>query len=200
MDAFIELFLTLFFLLTPFFVLSVFLGMTANWDAPRRRALALRTTAAVLVICLLLFFAGNALFAVLGITVDAFRVGAGALLFLAAADMVRGRDEPSATNQAGEAIAVVPLAIPITVGPGTTGALLVLGAERSDLATTMARCAALAAAVAAVGLILLAGSAMRRALGAAGMAVLSRLSGLFLAALAAQMVMIGARNLLAAPA
>jgi len=199
MDAFIELFLTLFFLLTPFFVLSVFLGMTATWEAPRRRALALRTTAAVLVICLLLFFAGNALFAVLGITVDAFRVGAGALMFLAAADMVRGRDQPAPTSDAGEAIAVVPLAIPITVGPGTTGALLVLGAERSDLATTLTRCAALAAAVVAVGVILLAGSAMRRALGGAGMAVLSRLSGLFLAALAAQMVMLGARNLLAAP-
>ena len=196
MDAFSETFLTFFFLLTPFFVLSVFLGLTADWEAGRRRALALRTTAAVLLICLLLFFFGNRLFSVLGITLDAFRVGAGALMFLAAARMVQGAAGPPGEAGEGEALAVVPLAIPITVGPGTTGALLVLGAETHGVSAVLVRCGALAAAVGAVGLILVAGGGIRRALGAAGMAIFSRLSGLFLAALAAELVLTGARNVL----
>jgi multiple antibiotic resistance protein len=196
MNDFGDTFLKFFFLLTPFFVLSVFLGLTADWDAGRRRMLALRTTAAVLAVCLLLFFFGNRLFSVLGITLDAFRVGAGALLFLTAARMVQGASPPQREEAEGGALAVVPLAIPITVGPGTTGALLVLGAETHGFTAVTVRCGALALAVVAVGLLLVAAGAIRRAIGVAGMAIFSRLSGLFLAALAAELILVGARNVL----
>src|SRR4051812_46086850 len=125
MSYFFEIFIRFFFLLTPFFVLSVFVGLTDRWAPIERKRLAVKVSLWVMAVCLVLFFFGNALFSVLGITLDAFRVGAGALLFISAVRMVHGiRDEPrlEASGEVSDAgIAVVPLAIPVTVGPGTTG-------------------------------------------------------------------------------
>src|SRR5690554_4059316 len=117
-------FLRFFFLLTPFFVLSMFLAMTAGWRPAARRLLAVRVISAVGVLCAGLLLFGEYVFAVFGITIDAFRVGAGALLFLSGLSLSRGQS----TQVSGDKhdIAVVPLAIPITVGPATTGTLLVI--------------------------------------------------------------------------
>ena len=86
---------------------------------------------------------------------------------------------------------MVPLAIPILVGPATTGTLLVMGAELNAVAAKAIGCLALLLAVACVGVVLLAGSYIERWLGTRGIAILSRLTGLVLAAIAAQMVMTG---------
>ena len=61
--------------------MAVFIALTENEEVPARHRLAIRITLAVIVISLILLFAGQAIFEVLGITVDAFRIGAGALLF-----------------------------------------------------------------------------------------------------------------------
>ena len=124
----VSIWIKLFFLLTPFFVLSIFLSLTQDLSSGQRRRSALWLTIDVVIICLVLYFLGNAIFSVFGITLDAFRIGAGALLFLSAVDLVRGAENPLQREEPGSFI-VVPLAIPITVGPATTGALLVMGAE-----------------------------------------------------------------------
>jgi multiple antibiotic resistance protein len=137
-----------------------------------------------------LFFAGNQIFSLFGITLNAFRIGAGALLFLSAVGMVQGYSTSAGSNP-HDTIAVVPLAIPIIVGPATTGTLLVLGAELNGVMAKGLGCLALLLAVACIGVVLLLGSLIQRSLGNRGIVILSKLTGLILAALAAQMIMTG---------
>lgn len=193
---FLSVWLKFFFLFTPFFALSMFMSMTAAYEEPRRRRLALQVSGAVGVCCLVLFFFGNAIFAVFGMTLDAFRVGAGALLFLSAVGLVQA-NPAAAPAGPDEDIAVVPLAMPVIVGPATTGTLLVLGAEISDPVQKSLGCAALLLAVISVGTILLLASLIERAVGRRGLNILSKITGLVLAALAAQMIMTGVRHALA---
>lgn len=194
----LEVFLKFFFLLTPFFALSVFLTYTQELTPGQRRQLAVKVTAAVLVTCFVLLLFGNFLFAVFGITVDSFRIGAGGLLFIAAVNLVQGRYEDT-RRQAGEDIAVVPLAIPVTVGPATTGALLVMSAESQDKVRMLISAIGLTAAVLAVGLILALASQIKNWVGERGIQIISKLTGVVLAAMAAQMVFTGIRNILRAP-
>ncbi|MFH1008497.1 MAG: MarC family protein [Candidatus Latescibacterota bacterium] len=187
--------LRFFFLFTPFFALTMFLSTTKAYAEPQKRKLAVQVTCAVTVLCLSLFFFGKVVFAIFGITLDAFRVGAGALLFLSAVRLVGAKQEPAIHNP-HEDIAVVPLAIPVVVGPATVGALLVLGGEIPDAAQRALGCVALVLAAATMGLILFLGSGIERALGRKGINILSKITGLVLAALAAQMMLTGVQHFL----
>ncbi len=183
-----------FFLLTPFFVLSAFISMTQDWTARKRNALAFKIGIAALIACVTLFFFGNLIFELLGISLDAFRIGAGSLLFLTAVSLMTGVASKSKVENAGPDIAVVPLAIPITVGPGTTGALLVMGAERADFAGRFTGCVALALATGSLLLILLLASPIEKIFKRQGIGILSKLTGLFVSAMAAQMIFTGIRG------
>jgi multiple antibiotic resistance protein len=190
MALFLSVWIKFSLLFTPFFALSMFLSMTEGYSEKRRRALALAVSGAVALVCLLLFFVGNQLFALFGITLNSFRIGAGALLFLSAVGLVQGKTGVASDKASGD-IAVVPLAIPIIVGPATTGTLLVLGAELDGVTAKSLGCLALLFAVAGIGLLLISGSFIQRSLGDRGIGILSKLTGLMLAALAAQLIMTG---------
>jgi len=185
-----------FFVLTPFFALSMFLSLTEGYSESRRHRLALLVSGAVTVLCLLLFFAGNQLFSLFGITLNSFRIGAGALLFLSAVGLVQGKTASAGADRNGD-IVVVPLAIPIIVGPAATGTLMVLGAELEGLTAQSLGCLALLIAVACLGIVLLLSSLIQRYLGNRGIGILSKLTGLVLAALAAQMIMTGVQGFMA---
>lgn len=195
MGMFVNLWVKLFFVLTPFFALTMFLSLTEKHEEPQRRKLALSVSIAVALICLLLFFAGRQIFSVFGITLDSFRIGAGILLLLSGIGLVHGKTSVAGPTE--EDVAVVPLAIPIIVGPATTGTILVMGAELTAISDKVTGCLALFAAVASVGAVLFAGSFVQHALGNRGIAILSRLTGLVLSAMAAQMIMTGVRAFLA---
>lgn len=195
MTIFVNLWVKLFFVLTPFFALTMFLTLTEKQEEAQRRKLALSVSVAVALICLLLFFAGRQIFSVFGITLDSFRIGAGILLLLSGIGLVHGKT--SVTGPTEGDVAVVPLAIPIIVGPATMGTILVMGAELTTISAKTTGCLALFAAVASVAAVLLAGSFLQRALGTRGIAILSRLTGLVLSAMAAQMFMTGVRAFLA---
>ncbi len=194
MHLFLSVFIKFFFLLTPFFVLTMFLALTKGMDPRGRRLTALRVTLAVAVVTLVLFHFGNLIFEVFGITVDSFRIGAGVLLFLSAVSLVRGRAGDEAGQSEGD-ISVVPLAIPIAVGPATTGALLVMGAAM-PAQDRLVGSGALMAAVACLGVVLVLSAHVRRLLGRLGIEVLTKLTGLILSALAAQIIFTGVRNFL----
>ena len=197
MSLFIEVYLRFFFLLTPFFVLSTFLSMTPGMADAGRRRLAVRVGTAVVAVCLVLYFFGETIFRIFGISLDAFRVGAGALLFLTAVTLVRERPGEAAPAE-NEDIAVVPLSIPITVGPATTGAIMLMGAQHGHdgWAVSLFICGALVAASLSVAGILYMAPVTERLLKPRGIAVLSKLTGLILSAMAAEMVFTGARALL----
>ena len=197
-NLFLEIFLKFFFLLGPFTVVPTFLALTRPLSPAARRSTALRTAAAIAVICFTLYLAGQYLFALLGITLDAFRIGAGALLFLSGVDMVRGTAKTGLPEEeAAHDLAVVPLALPVTVGPATTGALLVMSAEPYNMAERLVACGALLSVTLVCGVTFLLATRLERALGPRGLVILSKLTGMFLASLAAQMVFTGVRNFLA---
>jgi len=187
----------LFLLLTPFFVLSVFIAMCENMEKKARRSLAVRTSVAVGLTCLILFLFGNLIFRYLGITLDAFRVGCGLVLMLSGIDLVRDSGTPKAREiESGDDPAVVPLAIPCTVGPGTIGALLVGGAATSGVQAYVAGVISIVIAVFLLGCVLYHSDVLTRVLKHRGVKILSKLTGMYLVALAAQIIGTGIKGFL----
>ncbi|QDF30197.1 MarC family protein [Halarcobacter anaerophilus] len=197
MELFVATFLKMFFIMTPFFVLSVFLTMTSDATTKEKKTLAVKVTLSVIIISLILLFFGKHIFAVFGITLDAFRIGAGALLFLTAVDLIRGsKDGQKVDAENIQDLAVVPLAIPITIGPGTIGILLVMGAGFKSAVTLFLGSFALVCAVSLIGLMLYFSHTIRNVVGKQGLLVVSKITGLFLAALSAQTMFTGIKNFL----
>ena len=180
--------LKFFFLFTPFFALSMFLAMTADRSPAERRALAHRVALATVVISGALLFFGPFIFDLFGITVDAFRIGAGILLLLTAISLMNPK-VISATRE--EDISVVPLAMPVIVGPASCGALMVSSADLATFTEKLVAMAALVTALGCIWIILLLGTWIEKRLGARGLSILMRLTALVLAALSAQMIMAG---------
>lgn len=190
-SEFFAVFVKFFFILTPFFIIAVFLAMTENETVEVRHALAVRITIAVVIISLILFFAGMTIFTTLGITVDAFRIGAGALLFLSGVSLVNGKLELPAAKRSILDLAVVPLAIPVTLGPGSVGALVVMSTETTSLTARLLTALAIVAASLAVGVLLYLSAEIKRLIGRSGISMLSKLTGLILAALSSHMMFTG---------
>lgn len=190
LNLFINTYIKFFFLLTPFFLLSTFLAMTRDFDSARKKKIALKATLSIIIVCIILFLIGNQIFMVFGITLNSFRIGTGILLFFSAYTMVQGPkfEQP---RHGTEDFAVVPLAIPMAVGPATTGALLVMGGELGGWIDRVVGIVALLLAVVSVGAFLYLSGYVERLVKREGLSILSKITGLILAALAAQMVMIG---------
>ncbi|WP_394713460.1 MarC family protein [Desulfogranum marinum] len=195
LTLFINVFLKIFMIFTPFFVMSAFLSLTRNESQVERHRIAKKVTMAVALTCFALFLFGTYIFALFGITLDAFRIGAGAILFLSAVSMVQGKTTVS-PQESQEDVAVVPLAIPITVGPGTIGALLVMGAGLETFSEKLTACFALLCAIFSVGALLLVAGRFERLLGQQGLLILTKLTGLFVSAIAAQIFFTGLKNFL----
>lgn len=192
LSLFFAIYVKFFFILSPLFVLSVFLSLTKEMSRPAMGKLALRTTVAILIASFVLFFFGEGIFKVLGITIDSFRIGAGALLFLSAVSLIQDK-KIMIGDEVGDP-AVVPLAIPVTVGPATTGMLLVMGAETKELVEMVVSLSALFGAVVSTGILLYLGSYLEQLIGKIGISILTKLTGLFLAALSAEIIFTGVKN------
>lgn len=197
MELFISTFLKIFFIMTPFFVLSVFLTVTNEASSKEKKDLAIKVTISVIIMSLILLFFGKNIFSVFGITLDAFRIGAGALLFLSAVDLVKGnKDKGKIENKDIQELAVVPLAMPVTVGPGVIGILLVMGASFEDTTSLVIGSTALICAVIVVGVMLYLSSIIEKLLGKQGLVVVSKITGIFVAAISAQIMFTGIKNFL----
>lgn len=183
--------------MTPFFVLSVFLTVTNDCELKIKHKLAIKITISVIIMSLVLLFFGKHIFAVFGITLDAFKIGAGALLFLSAIELIHGsKDKQDIGGKSILDLAVVPLAIPITVGPGSIGILLVMGAELDTFTKLMAGSLALVCAIMTIGVMLYLSSNIEKIVGKQGILVISKITGLFLAALSAQIMFDGIKSFL----
>lgn len=195
LKLFINIYIKFFFLMTPFFLLSTFLSMTRTFDSGKRKRIAVKVTLAIIIICIILLLIGNHIFAIFGITLNSFRVGTGILLFLSAIILVQGPGKQDESNTE-EDIAVVPLAIPVAVGPATTGALLVMGVELTRIGEKLTGIAALCAATLSIGILLYLSGAIEKVLKKQGLTILSKITGLVLAAIAAEMVLSGVAGFL----
>jgi multiple antibiotic resistance protein len=197
---------TLLVVVDPVGLAPTFLAITDGMSAAERRRVAVRACLIAAAILMGAALAGDWLLRTLSISLPAFRIAGGLLLFSIASEMVFGVRIARATREAEEAaeervrnVAAFPLAIPLMAGPGAITATVLL-AGRTD--GNMLRLAALIGIIATVMvaclLVFLAASRIERLLGVTGNTVLSRLLGVLLAAMAVQFVVDGVRTLLAA--
>lgn len=201
MSLIFSMWIKFFFLFAPFFVVSMFLSLTKN-QAPKERArTANRAVFSALCATVILFFFGTPMFEILGITLDSFRVGAGILLFLSAISLVRegvrkNADVPE-ENEPQDDPSVVPLAIPTIIGPATIGAILVYGAELTGVHIAYGL-VSMGLALGSLWVLLRLSSHLERILGNNGLNIMSKITGLILAAMAAQIAMSGVHGFLTA--
>ena len=181
--------------MTPFFALSMFLTMTSDMEKNAQRKLAVKITVSIIVINLIILFFGKMLFSLFGITVDAFRIGAGALLFLTAVQLNSGK-VAAAQIRPDEDVSVVPFSIPIIIGPATIGTLLVESAAMRTVETAAVNIISELIACVLIGALLLLSDFLERILGKRGINILTKLTALILAALSSQMIFTGMRELL----
>jgi multiple antibiotic resistance protein len=198
-ELFTSAFVTFFVVIDPPGCAPIFASLTAGANAAHRRAMALRSVA--IASAILLFFAlfGEDLLDALGISLAAFRIAGGIMLFLIALEMVFERrterrekraDEVAATPE-HEDISVFPMAIPMIAGPGSIASIMLLMARSNGLDQSLVVLGALAAILVLTLLALLTAGPLMRLLGHRMEAMITRILGVILAALAAQFVIDG---------
>lgn len=198
-------FVAFFVILDPPGTAAIFAAMTRNVADPHRRVMARRATVMAGMMLFAFAIAGEWLLGALGITLPAFRVAGGILLFLLAADMVFARQSglrsttpiEDAEAAAREDITVFPLAFPLIAGPGAmTSVVLMMGGANGEPLRQLAVLAVLGAVMVILLAMLLSAGHILRILGLTGAHVVSRVLGIILAALALQFVLDGLRQAL----
>jgi multiple antibiotic resistance protein len=198
-ELFVSAFVTFFVVIDPPGCAPIFAGLTGGASAVHRRAMAMR---AVLVAAAILFgFAlfGEALLRALGISLHAFRIAGGIMLFLIALEMVferrtERREDRAEKVKADEEItdiSIFPMAMPMIAGPGSIASVMLLMSQSQGLGQSVVVLAAMLAILLLTLAALLAAGPLMRLVGAKIEAVVSRLLGVLLAALAAQFVIDG---------
>ena len=194
-------FTALFVIIDPIGLAPLFVAMTAGLSNRQRRAIALRACAIAAALLVVFALLGDALLAFLGISMPAFRIAGGILLFLTALDMLFDRRSKRRGEQAGEVDihpgddpSVFPLALPLIAGPGAIATMILLTDDAAPLGTVQAL-GVMLAVIALVWLLFQFAGAMERLLGATGINVVTRLLGMLLAALAVQFVLDGLTSL-----
>ena len=201
-DTILHAFVTLFVIVDPIGIAAIFLALTMGADEASRRRMALRGTVIATAVLFVFAFVGDFLFRALGVSLPAFSIAGGALLFLLAIDMVLVRrtglssTTASEEHEAGikEDLSVFPLAIPLIAGPGALTSILLLMERAGHEPLLQAAIIAVMLAVMAMTLgILLFAEHVRRVLGVTGVNVVGRVLGIILAALAVQFILNGIR-------
>ena len=178
--------------------LSVFIALTVGMDTGHRRHLAQRACIIAAVLLTLFGLFGETLLNFIGISMPAFRIAGGILLFLTALDMLFERRTQRREGQQPDPHhdpSVFPLATPLIAGPGAIASMILLmGQAGQGWVGRVEILALLYAMIAATFLFLLASAPLERLLGRTGTIVITRLLGMLLAALSVQFVIDGVRG------
>ncbi|PWE29025.1 MarC family protein [Pararhodobacter marinus] len=188
-------FVTLFVIIDPVGLAPLFIPLTAGMDARQRRIVGAR--ACIIAVALLSVFglAGETILSTIGISMPAFQISGGVLLFLTALDMLFDRRQPRREGHAQQSPdpSVFPLAMPLLAGPGAMASMILLVNQTETTTGVLAVHAVMLLVVAAAFGFFLLAPVLERLLGRVGEMVVTRLMGLLLAALATQFVLNGAR-------
>jgi multiple antibiotic resistance protein len=191
----ITAFATLFVVIDPPGLVPMFIALTAGMSAERRRAMAQRACLIAAGLLTAFGLAGEALLGFIGISMPAFRIAGGILLFLTALDMLFERRTQRREGQTADADhdpSVFPLAIPLIAGPGAIATMILLmGQTTGNWPMTLAVLGLLLGMIFVTYLFLLASPPLERLLGRTGTIVITRLLGMLLAALSVQFVIDG---------
>lgn len=198
-------FATIFSIVDPFAAAPVFLAITPNdTDAARRRMARLASIVCCAVL-LVFTFSGNYIFSFFGITAPAFRVAGGVLLLVLALDMMRAKEGPTA--QAPEEkqegiekadVAITPLAVPLLAGPGAISTVVLLGSQAKGVGQLSAVALAILLTSILSWAILANSVRLIRLIGQIGVRIVTRIMGLLLAGIGAQLILAGVKEFLKA--
>jgi len=194
----ITAFATLFVVIDPPGLVPLFIALTTGMDTAHRRNLARRACIIAAVLLTLFGLFGEVLLEFIGISMPAFRIAGGILLFLTALDMLFERRTQRREGQQADPHhdpSVFPLATPLIAGPGAIATMILLmGQAGDDWGMRLAVLSLLYGMILATFLFLLASAPLERLLGRTGTIVITRLLGMLLAALSVQFVIDGVRG------
>jgi multiple antibiotic resistance protein len=198
-ELFTTAFITLLVIIDPPGCAPIFASLTRGTDPTQRRRMAIRSAAVAW--CILIFFAllGEPLLRTLGISLSAFRLAGGIMLFMIALDMVFERRTERREERAkeiegtpeAEDISVFPMAIPMIAGPGSIATIMLLTARANGTVEGLIVLAAMTAVILLTLVALLMAGSLMKLIGAKLEAMITRILGVILAALAVQFVLDG---------
>lgn len=200
-ELFISAFVTLFVVIDPPGCAPIFASLTNGTPASHRRAMAIRSVLVAAGILFAFAIVGEAFLGALGISLDAFRIAGGIMLFMIALDMVFEKRTERRENRAQDVIAqpehddisIFPMGIPMIAGPGSIASAMLLTARSNGMHESLIVMGALAAVLALTMICLLLAGPLMKMLGYRLEAMITRVLGVILAALAAQFVIDGIR-------
>jgi multiple antibiotic resistance protein len=198
-ELFISAFVTFFVVIDPPGCAPIFSSLTTGTDAAHRRAMAIRSVLVASGILFVFAVFGEDLLGALGISLDAFRVAGGIMLFLIALDMVFEKRTERRENRAQgvksdpghEDISIFPMAIPMIAGPGSIASVMLLMAKSNGITESLIVLSALGAMLVLTLISLLLAGPLMKLVGYRIEAMITRILGVVLAALAAQFVIDG---------
>lgn len=195
-------FVTFFVVIDPIGVTPIFAGLTQGNSPAHRRKMAIKSVGIATIILLGFAYGGEWLLSALGVSLDAFRAAGGVLLFLLALDMIfekrterreeRAEKLSAETHAKGEDISVFPMAIPMVAGPGAIASIMLyMSGASGDVVQQGVILAAMFANLLVCLVLFLAAGPLMRLMGDTVAAMITRILGVILAALAAQFIFDG---------
>jgi multiple antibiotic resistance protein len=185
----------------PFAAVPVFLGLVGGQPLRVQRVTALRASLTVFCVLTTFALAGSVIFQFFSITLPAFKIAGGILLFAVALEMMRAHhsDTRATAEEQNEAetrsdVGVIPLGLPLLSGPGAIATVMVLTGKATMPSQRIAVYLAIGAVALLTFLVLRSAGALTRVLGRTGINTIGRIMGLILAAIAIQFVIDGLRE------
>ncbi|MCT4657106.1 MAG: MarC family protein [Cohaesibacter sp.] len=205
LDLMLNAFITLFVTIDPLGLAPIFLAITSGASKNERLRIAFRSVITAAFILISFALIGQAILSVLGISLGAFRIAGGILLFVIAFEMVFEKRKERKSKSAQKAltddeihnIAVFPLAIPLISGPGAISAVLLLSSKSADWVEQGSVLFIIFVVLALVLLMFSLASPVEKLLGSNGRNILTRLLGVLLAALSIQFIVDGVKSIMA---
>jgi multiple antibiotic resistance protein len=201
-ETLIKFFVVFFVVVEPISLIPLFAGLTHGASGQYKKKMAGKAATIALAICVLFALVGARFLNIMGISLSSFRIAGGTLLFLISLDMVFARTSgtKSTTPEKEEAktredISVFPLAFPFIAGPGALATILLTAGEVWGKPLLFAGFLGVVILVMLIcWLLMLATPRLMKVIGVTGANVMSRLSGVILAALAVQFIIDGIRG------
>jgi multiple antibiotic resistance protein len=201
LDLFISAFITFFVVIDPPGCAPIYASLTKGASAAQRRSMAVRACLIAAMILIVFALFGEKLLGALHIELNSFRIAGGIMLFLIAIDMVFEKRTERREERAAkiietpeiEDVSVFPMAMPMIAGPGSIASVMLMMSQNEGTDRSLVILGALSAVLLLTLLALLAAGPIMRVLGSQAEAVITRLLGVLLGALAAQFVIDGLR-------
>jgi len=200
-EAYITAFIALFVIIDPVGMAPIFAGLTQGTPVSHQRKMALKGTLIATVILAFFALVGKSFLSTLGISMDALRIAGGLMLFIIAMEMVfekrtpRKQETAEKLDEAFDDVSVFPIATPMLAGPGSIATvMLFMSQQEADIELKATVFAALMTVMLITLIVFLLAGGIMRFIGPTVNAVITRVLGVILAALAAQYVLDGLKG------